>query len=145
MPVTCGLGRWMLGARDASMVRDFVEDLASRMVNRIQLTTDGLKVYLNAVDKAFGNDIDYAQLIKIYGIDPEGEKLTAPQSAPHAKAIQGRANLIRRTLTRHYVERQHENVDAPFYAPHEWHICTRRWMSSRRRSEYLSPPIATRE
>jgi hypothetical protein len=44
------------------------------MSSRIQQTTDGLKVYLTAVDRAFGNDIDYAQLAKVYGNAPEGEK-----------------------------------------------------------------------
>ena len=64
----------MIGQRDASTARAFVEDLASRLANRVQLTTDGLKLYLNAVKSAFGYDIDYAMLVKIYGSDPEAEK-----------------------------------------------------------------------
>ena len=69
---------WMLGARDSSAARDFIEDLAARLSSRIQLTTDGLKVYVQAVKDAFGNEIDYAQLIKVYGIDPQGEKRYSP-------------------------------------------------------------------
>src|SRR5712692_8716747 len=57
---------WMLGPRDASAARDFMADLAARLAHRVQLTTDGLKAYLTAVDKAFGDEIDYAILVKIY-------------------------------------------------------------------------------
>lgn len=49
-----------------------MEDVAKRLANRVQLTTDGLKSYLSAVDDAFDNEIDYAQLIKVYGAAPEG-------------------------------------------------------------------------
>jgi len=70
---------WMIGMRDASTARSFVEDLAGRLANRIQLTTDGLKLYLNAVKSAFGYDIDYAMLVKIYGeIDSEGQRRYSP-------------------------------------------------------------------
>jgi len=70
---------WMIGQRDASTARSFVEDLASRLANRIQLTTDGLKLYLNAVKAAFGYEIDYAMLIKIYGeIDTDGQRRYSP-------------------------------------------------------------------
>jgi hypothetical protein len=44
-----------------------IQDLANRLITRVQLTSDGLKAYLQAVDDAFGGDIDYAQLVKIYG------------------------------------------------------------------------------
>lgn len=69
---------WMLGPRDAATARDFMEDLAGRLSNRVQLTTDGLKVYLTAVDKAFGDEIDYAMLVKIYGESPEPQKRYSP-------------------------------------------------------------------
>ena len=61
---------WMPGSRDAGEARDFMEDLSARLANRVQLTSDGLKVYIQAVKNAFGNDIGYAQLVKVYGIDP---------------------------------------------------------------------------
>src|SRR5579872_2874985 len=69
---------WMLGPRDASVARDFMEDLAGRLANRVQLTTDGLKAYLTAFDKAFGNEIDYAMLVKIYGESAEPQKRYSP-------------------------------------------------------------------
>lgn len=69
---------WMVGGRDAAAARDFIEDLAGRLANRVQLTTDGLKVYLTAVEKAFQNDIDYAMLVKIYGQTVEGQKRYSP-------------------------------------------------------------------
>ncbi len=69
----------MLGQRDPSAARDFMEDLASRLANRVQLASDGLKAYLTAVKAAFGNDIDFAQLVKIYGtIDSEGQRRYSP-------------------------------------------------------------------
>jgi len=62
---------YMLGNRDAGTAKAFMDDLASRLANRIQLTTDGLKVYLEAVEGAFGCDVDFAQLIKLYGASQE--------------------------------------------------------------------------
>lgn len=58
---------YRVGNRTASDAYDFMQDVASRLANRVQLTTDSLKVYLNAVDYAFGIDIDYAILEKHYG------------------------------------------------------------------------------
>lgn len=58
---------WYVGSRDDFSAREFVNDLASRLPRRIQLTTDGLRLYVNAVDGAFGGDIDYAMLTKLYG------------------------------------------------------------------------------
>ncbi|MGP8134805.1 MAG: DDE-type integrase/transposase/recombinase [Thermoplasmata archaeon] len=53
---------WLIARRDPVAARDFIEDLAGRLSNRIQLTSDGLKLYVKAVDKAFAGDIDFAQL-----------------------------------------------------------------------------------
>jgi IS1 family transposase len=69
---------WTLGMRDPTTAWEFMEDLASRLANRIQLTTDGLKLYVNAVGRAFGEDIDYAMLVKVYGNEPEGHKRYSP-------------------------------------------------------------------
>jgi hypothetical protein len=57
----------MVGRRYAEFARYFIQDLAHRIQHRIQLSTDGHKVYLNAVEQAFGSDIDYAMLVKLYG------------------------------------------------------------------------------
>lgn len=70
------IASWMLGDRSGDTARAFVKDLASRLAHRVQLTTDGLPQYKVAVERAFGADIDYAMLDKIYksakGI-PEGK------------------------------------------------------------------------
>jgi len=65
---------WLVGGRDAEYANAFIEDLASRLSNRVQLTSDGHKAYLEAVEGAFGADVDYAQLIKIFGSVPESAK-----------------------------------------------------------------------
>lgn len=63
---------WLVGKRDAEAANHFMHDLADRLANRVQLTTDGHRPYITAVTDAFGNDIDYAQLVKIYGdVSPE--------------------------------------------------------------------------
>ncbi len=61
---------WYIGMRDAGAAYHFMHDLAARLANRVQLTTDGHRPYLMAVADAFGTDIDYAQLVKIYGATP---------------------------------------------------------------------------
>jgi IS1 family transposase len=63
---------WMVGDRDADTAGIFINDLSDRLANRIQLSTDGHHAYLNAVEDAFGGDIDYAMLVKLYGA-PEGK------------------------------------------------------------------------
>jgi IS1 family transposase len=60
---------WMVGDRGAEAARIFIQDLSERVANRIQLTTDGHHAYLDAVEDAFGGDIDYAMLVKLYGED----------------------------------------------------------------------------
>jgi IS1 family transposase len=61
---------WFVGARDGGAAYEFMCDLQSRLANRVQLTTDGHKAYLEAVDATFGIGIDYAMLVKLYGTDP---------------------------------------------------------------------------
>ena len=62
---------WVVGSRDVDCAKSLMDDLAARLASRVQLTTDGLNVYLNAVDEAFGTEIDYAMLVKLYGKSPE--------------------------------------------------------------------------
>lgn len=69
---------FLVGGRDGGYAMEFITDLASRMASRIQLTSDGHKAYLEAVEAAFGGDVDYAQLIKIYGPAPEGQRRYSP-------------------------------------------------------------------
>src|SRR6202035_5282858 len=58
---------WLIGTRDGAAAKAFVSDLASRLAHRVQITTDGHKAYLDAVEEAFGMDVDYAMLVKVYG------------------------------------------------------------------------------
>lgn len=70
---------WRIGGRNAWHAQHFMYDLASRLANRVQLTTDGHRVYLQAVEQAFGNDVDYAMLVKLYSSDRgEGEVRYSP-------------------------------------------------------------------
>jgi IS1 family transposase len=63
---------WMVGGRDSYVAMLLMDDLKSRLSHRVQFTTDGHRAYLEAVEDAFGDDIDYAMLIKLYGTAPEG-------------------------------------------------------------------------
>jgi IS1 family transposase len=65
---------YLVGGRDAGWAHEFMQDCANRIKNRVQITTDGHKAYLEAVENAFGADIDYAQLQKIYGAASEQEQ-----------------------------------------------------------------------
>jgi IS1 family transposase len=69
---------YMVGNRDGGWAEEFMKDCASRIRNRVQITTDGFKVYLQAVENAFGADIDYAMLQKIYGAVNDGEARYSP-------------------------------------------------------------------
>src|SRR3990167_10719623 len=69
---------WLVGLRDAGCATDFMQDVAARLTNRIQLTTDGHRMYLSAVEDAFGSDIDYATIQNVYGTDPDGQKRYSP-------------------------------------------------------------------
>jgi IS1 family transposase len=65
---------WHVGTRDGDAAMEFIDDLASRLVNRPQVTTDGHRAYLYAMDAAFGGEVDYAMLVKLYGAAPESAK-----------------------------------------------------------------------
>jgi len=64
---------WLVGGRDGEYALAFMDDLRQRLANRVQLTTDGHKSYLEAVEESFGADVDYAMLVKMYG-EPTGQK-----------------------------------------------------------------------
>ena len=69
---------WAVGARHSGVANEFMRDLAGRLANRVQLTTDGHKAYLCAVENSFGTSIDYAQLVKMYGNAPGPEGRYSP-------------------------------------------------------------------
>ena len=94
-----------VGTRDAACANEFISDLASRLVGRIQLTTDGLKSYLEAVEGAFGADVDYAMLIKLYGeVNPGEARYSPPKCTGSRKeTITGRPDMDH--VSTSYVER----------------------------------------
>src|SRR3989344_9637713 len=82
---------WLVGRRNTATAKEFMLNLAGRLSHRVQLTTDGHKPYLAAVRGAFGLDVDYAMLVKLYGPEPEGQKRYSPASFVSAtgRAING--------------------------------------------------------
>jgi IS1 family transposase len=97
---------WLVGSRDTGTAYEFMSDVASRKRNRVQLTTDGHKPYLLAVEGAFGADIDYATLTKIYGNDPEGEKRYSPAKCLGMKCDVVSGDPSPKHISTSYVERQ---------------------------------------
>ncbi|HXZ12497.1 MAG TPA: IS1 family transposase [Candidatus Sulfotelmatobacter sp.] len=94
-----------LGNRDAETAGAFIEDLASRLTTRIQLTTDGLKVYLEAVEGAFGANVDFAQLVKLYGASQEEVRYSPAECIGcESKVISGRPKPEH--VSTSFVERQ---------------------------------------
>ncbi len=97
---------WVVGGRDAEYAMTLMDDLRSRLNNRVQLTTDGHKAYLQAVEGAFGGDIDYAMLVKLYGDAPEGQKRYSPAECVGCRKtpIEGRPDKSH--VSTSFVERQ---------------------------------------
>ncbi len=99
---------WLVGLRDGADAEAFMRDLASRLANRVQLTTDGHKPYLNAVAQAFGADIDYAMLHKIYGAatgkGDERRYSPAVCTGIDIKPVMGEPDMDKASTS--YVERQ---------------------------------------
>lgn len=97
---------WLVGGRDGQAAYEFMMDLADRLTTRVQLTSDGLKVYEGAVEDAFGADVDYAQLIKVFGNAP---RETAVRYSPgeckgtFTRPVQGEPDP--RHIATSYVER----------------------------------------
>jgi IS1 family transposase len=101
---------WHVGTRSAQAATAFMRDLASRIINRIQLSTDGYHVYLNAVDEAFEGEIDYAMIIKIYGTSPEAEKRYSPAVCLGAEKTEMRGRPDPKHISTSYVERQNLTI-----------------------------------
>src|SRR5438128_11185438 len=97
---------WMVGTRDAGFATEFIQDLANRLANRVQLTSDGHKVYLNAVIDAFADEIDYAQLVKYYGNEVEGQKRYSPAVCTGCKKTIRLGDPDPKHISTSYVERQ---------------------------------------
>ena len=98
---------WFVSSRDAGAAYHFIHDLKGRLANRVQLTTDGHKPYLTAVEDAFGSEIDYATLQKIYGVAPEqGEVRYSPAQCMGARKAVISGNPDFRHVSTSHTERQ---------------------------------------
>jgi len=97
---------WFVGLRDAGHAFVFIKDLQGRLANRVQLTTDGHKVYLNVIEDVFGADIDYAMLVKLYGAEPAGEGRYSPAKCigTNSRVITGHPDTSK--ISTSYAERQ---------------------------------------
>jgi IS1 family transposase len=97
---------WMIGPRDLWTASAFMQDVVSRLHGRVQLTTDGHVMYLDAVESAFGSAVDFAQLQKLYGVPPETEKRYSPAEClgTITQVVQGNPDPAH--ISTSYVERQ---------------------------------------
>jgi len=101
---------WRIGDRDAGTAFEFVHDLADRLSSRVQVTSDGHRVYLSAIESAFGSDVDYAMLVKMYGNDRETEARYSPAECIGCRSavITGRPDP--KHISTSFVERQNWSV-----------------------------------
>ncbi len=99
-----------VGSRDSEAAANFISDLAPRLASRVQITSDGHRPYLEAIEGAFGGAIDYAMLIKMYGPAPEGQRRYSPPvcTGTHTYRIEG--NPDPKHISTSYVERQNLNI-----------------------------------
>lgn len=97
---------YMVGGRDAGYAHAFMEDVADRLSNRVQLTTDGQKAYLDAVEDAFGLDVDYAQLVKMYGEAPRPPGRDSPAERTGTKKMTVHWRPDAKHVSTSYEERQ---------------------------------------
>src|SRR6202521_4452164 len=102
---------WYVGGRDSDSAMVFMDDLAKRLANRVQLTSDGHKAYLEAVEGAFGSDVDYAMLVKLYGETSEGAKgRYSPAECIGARKTPIEGNPDPKHISTSFAERQNLNV-----------------------------------
>jgi IS1 family transposase len=101
---------YMVGGRDGECALALMDDLRGRLANRVQLTTDGHRAYLNAVEEAFGDDIDYAQLVKLYGEAPHPPGRYSPAECVGARKemITGKPDMTH--VSTSYVERSNLSI-----------------------------------
>ena len=96
---------YLVGGRDSEYALAFMDDLQGRLANRVQLTTDGHSAYFRAVEESFGIDVDYAQIIKLYGEAPEAERRYSPPVCVGARKDRIRGNPDRAHVSTSHVER----------------------------------------
>ncbi len=96
---------YLIGGRDGEYANAFMQDVADRLASRVQMTTDGHRAYLNAVEGAFGADVDYAQLVKIYGEGPKTEARYSPADCIGARKERVTGNPDPKNIGTSHVER----------------------------------------
>ena len=97
---------WLVGGRDAGYATEFMQDVADRLANRVQLTTDGHRAYLEAAEAAFGSDVDYAQLVKLYGAGPTNPGRYSPAECVGIRKVRVEGKPDPNHVSTSYVERQ---------------------------------------
>ncbi len=97
---------WRVGDRSSETAIAFTDDLASRLANRVQITTDGHKAYLEAIEGSFGAAVDYAMLVKVYGPSLEGEKRYSPAECIGAVKHRVEGNPDPKHVSTSFAERQ---------------------------------------
>jgi IS1 family transposase len=100
------LPSWRIGPRDGGVATEFIQDLAGRLRHRVQLTTDGHRPYLDAVEDSFGCDIDYAMLVKLYGNDPTEQKRYSPAQCIGTRIVPIIGQPEPEYISTSYIERQ---------------------------------------
>ena len=96
----------LVGRRDTDYALAFVDDLRQRLASRVQITSDGHRPYLTAVDAVFGDDVDFAQLVKLYGADPQAETRYSPAKCIGARKQPRIGAPDEKHISTSYAERQ---------------------------------------
>jgi IS1 family transposase len=96
---------FMVGLRNPATTQAFVKDVAERMAYRVQVSTDGLRHYVAAMDKAFGTEVDYAQIIKIYGKEQSDDRRYSPTGVISSQKLIYTGNPNEDLISTSYVER----------------------------------------
>jgi IS1 family transposase len=97
---------WLVGGRESDYAIAFMDDLRDRLANRVQLTSDGHRAYLEAVEGAFGGDVDYAMLVKLYGETAEAQKRYSPAQCIGARKTRIEGDPDPNHISTSYAERQ---------------------------------------
>jgi lambda repressor-like predicted transcriptional regulator len=97
---------WLVGGRDGDYAMAFMDDLRSRLANRVQLSSDGHRSYLEPVEGAFGGDVDYAEFAKLHGTPPEGEKRYSPAECIGIRKERIEGSQDPKHISTSFVERQ---------------------------------------
>lgn len=96
----------LVGKRDAVSAQAFMNDLATRLANRVQLSSDGLRLYIEAVEQGFGGEVDYATIVKSYEAEPIGPGRYSPPKVVSTEKSKVVGNPVDALISTSYVERQ---------------------------------------